>query len=228
MSRSLVGSSSSSTLGSAISSRVSCSRAAPRRTGRRPASTGGRPGTRAAPALRSGQLLLAEPHDCAICSWPPAPQLGGQVVELLASRRSARSAWTGARCRAAVRPASVRSSVVLPEPLTPTMPIVARPEPPGTRSTSVRPAMSRWCPPARARCGRAGWGRTRAARRCRAAAARRRSAPRRPRSGSAAWTCGRAARGAARPAPCGRGCCRRSSAASACLVRSARAKTQSA
>ena len=84
---------------------------------------------------------------------------------------------------------------------------VARPEPPGHPVEQRRARRSgRSRPPAPAPCARAGSWRSRAARRCCAAAGRPRSAPRPPRSGTAASTCARAARGAARPAPCARGC----------------------
>ena len=128
-------------------------------------------------------------------------------------------------------PASVRSSVVLPEPLTPTRP--TRSPGPSRQVTSVEQrAARRWSavassssstvrpsrlvanPSSSTRvAGRRDVGDQRLGRLDPVARLRRAR---------------RRARGAARPAPCGPGCCRRASAASACRARSARAKIQSA
>ena len=133
MSRSLVGSSSISTLGSPTSSRSSCSR-------------------RRSPPERSRdrRLLPAagepEPLDelAALSSLPPEPACTGARPRSPRSRAGPRrlqlaTSWvrsaidtvlprlTPARRRAATSPSSSRSSVVLPAPLTPTMPMpVAR------------------------------------------------------------------------------------------------------
>ena len=210
MSRSLVGSSSSSTLGSAIRSRVSCSR---RRSPPERCPTG-------VHCRAAGNPSRSNTDDAVSSSLPSRTYFATSSVASstrISPGRSTSSCDSSAICTVLPRttrppssgrsPVSACSRVVLPEPLTPTMADpVAGPEPPGDVVEQRAPAdRARWRPPAQARCGRAGWWRTRAAPPCRGAAARRRSAPRRPRCGTAAWTCARAARAAARPAPCGRG-----------------------
>ena len=83
---------------------------------------------------------------------------------------------------------------------------VAGSEPPGgvLREAASHRASGRRARGRRRPCRAAGW-RSAAARSGRAAAARPRSGRSRPRSGTSAWTCARAHRGAARPAPCGAG-----------------------
>ena len=133
-----MGSSSSSTLGSAISSRVSCSR---RRSPPESCPTGVHCRAAGKPEplqhRRRGELAACPSRHVLrhLPRWPPARACPRQVGELLASARRA------ARCVPLDRrrppssgrsPLSARSSVVLPEPLTPTMPIaVAGAEPPG-------------------------------------------------------------------------------------------------
>ena len=93
---------------------------------------------------RRGELQLAQPHVL-------RHRLGGlQHAHLLwrgrpapaSAPRAARCArGSRARCRAAA-PRERRSRVVLPEPLTPTIPMRSPARAPGTRSSSVRPPIA--------------------------------------------------------------------------------------
>ena len=213
MSRSLVGSSSSSTFGSASSSRRNCSRrrSPPDRSSSRVVSL-----SPVKPKSSSSELALASPP---VASWVCRRSSLDRVQHPLAAAAARSPPGSGgrserlapldrARVRGWISPVSSRSSVVLPEPLTPTRPIrVAGPDRPaeiaqqrsrpGDGQADVLSGRRRPC--------RAGWWRTAAARAGPAAAARRRSARWRRRSGTSASRSGPAARGAARPAPCAAG-----------------------
>ena len=162
--------------------------------------------------LGRGQLPAAE-HD------PPGdlldglqhPQVGRAARRVpgtgTPSVRSSRSHQPPG-VRRASRPASSRSSVVLPAPFAPEDgDPVARADLPGqvVGGSASAPAVQGDVRPGRTPACRAGRWPAAAATRCRGAAARRRSARWRRRCGTAAWRCGPAGRGAARRSPCAAG-----------------------
>ena len=212
MSRSLVGSSSSSTLGSSISSRSSCSRRRSPPDRSATGSTARSPGSRT--ARSSWAVAVARP-----CRGRPPAHLLDRLDDPQGARSSSSTSWessAGARCPASDSPprSGGRSPGEQPQQGRLARAVdaddadpVAGAEPPGhvRRADRAPPTLEVASSRSYDVLAEPRAGEAHAARRRRAAAARRRSARWRRRSGTAAWTCGPAGRGAARPAPCAPG-----------------------
>ena len=211
VSRSLVGSSSSSTLGSPASSRSSCSR---RRSPPERSPTGVqsrrsvKPNTSASCAAESSRSPSST-RRATSSTASSTRRSPGQLGQLLGQERGphGRAGDRAARRRAWLTPASSRSSVVLPAPLAPSDgdPVAGADLPGQVAQDRLRAGVQRRRPPGRTPACRAGRWPAAAATPCRGPAARRRSARWRRRCGTSAWRCGPAGRGAARRSPCGAG-----------------------